>query len=230
MSRFYVKPEDAKGEKIFVSGQEAHHALNVMRLKVGDKITAFDGTGREYIGLIEETGKATLTIKIDKVIKPKKGKAYCITLAQAVPRMDKMDYIIQKATELGADSVIPIRTHRTVTRFTKDRISAKIKRWERIALESSKQCGRSQVTKIGEYADFKDLLSRIEAYDLVIMPCLAGVDKKGLKKELNGFSVGSMLIIIGPEGGFDSDEIKIAAAMGVSFISLGENTRKCDSA
>ena len=101
MSRFYVRPESIKNKKIYVDGPEAHHILNVMRLRQGDEVTAFDGTGRSYCGRIKELSKKSLVIQIESTCKARPQKPYTITLAQAILRKEKMGYIVEKAAELA---------------------------------------------------------------------------------------------------------------------------------
>ena len=230
MSRFYIRPDNIKENQIRVNGDEAHHILRVMRLEIGDEITAFDGTGREYYGIIEEVSKKGAVIKIEKSSMAKSGKRYTITLAQAVPKMEKMDYIIQKTTELGIDSIIPMNTKRTIVRLNKEKMLSKQRRWKRIAAEASKQCGRVNITEIESYTSLNGVLERGDRYDLALMPSVFSCEKKSLKKILPDFQGRSILLLIGPEGGFDADEHKRASENGVIFVSLGENILRCDTA
>jgi len=229
MSRFYVKPGDVRGRKIFVSGREAHHIQDVMRLRKNETITAFDGTGSEYIGTIESISKEGITIKITATNVATTKKGYAVTLAQSLPKMDKMDYIVQKACELGAASIIPMNTKRTVVKL-KDKAEAKRTRWERIAKEASKQCGRFDIAKIETYRSFADVVKRSSEFDLILMPSVLSSDRKNFKAAMAGFKGTSILVLIGPEGGFDRDEHILASNNGAIFISLGENTLRCDTA
>ena len=231
MSRFYIKPDCVKADRIYAGENEARHIAAVMRLQAGDEIAAFDGTGKEYTGTIEEVSRKRVVIKIEKVKLPgTPKKTYTLTLAQAVPKMDKMDYIIQKAAELGVDSIIPMNTKRVIVKFTKERAGSRRKRWQRIAQEAAKQCGRSSLAAIKEYTDFQDLLKDASQYSLVILPTVLPFKKESLKKKLSSFTGGSILMIIGPEGGFDPAELEAASKENVLFISLGENTLRCDTA
>lgn len=230
MSRFYVNPKSIRSGKIYVDGQEAHHILDVMRLKKGDAIAAFDGRGREYIGKIEDVSKNCLVITIEETRESVVTKRYAVTLAQAIPKADKMDYIIQKASELGVDSIIPMNTERTVVRLKSDRVASRLKRWRRIAQEASKQCGRSDVAAVEEYSDIKDVIKSAGRYDLALMPSTAGIKKRSLKEYLSVFKGRSLLILIGPEGGFDSREIELASENGIAAVTLGAHTLRSDTA
>jgi len=230
MSRFYVKPDNVKGDKIFISGDETHHILRVMRLKKDDKITAFDGTGREYHGFIERASKNSAVVKVKDTSIPKSGKGYAVTLAQAIPKMDKMDYIIQKAVELGVDSVIPMETNRTIVRLSGERAASRLKRWQRIAEEASKQCGRVDIAQIEGVRNFKEVLKACDRYGLALMPSVYSRKKKGLKRILSDFRGKEIILFIGPEGGFDADEHREALKKGVLCVSLGDNVLRCDTA
>ena len=230
MSRFYVKPEQVKESRIYVDGPEAHHILDVMRLKKGDQTFIFDGTGKDYFGIIEETTRTSLVIKIEKMENKKNTKALNITLAQALPRKEKMDYIVEKATELGVCSIIPMKTERTVPRIVKEKEASKKARWERIAREACKQCGRSNIAKIEDYTDFKDVLKSISSYDITIMPSTNNIKKTSLKSILSGFKGKSILLFIGPEGGFSPKETALGQKNNIAFASLGANVLKSDTA
>lgn len=230
MSRFYIRPDSIKNDRIYVDGREAHHILDVMRLKKGDRIVAFDGTGKEYFGIIEDISKKSLIIKIEEEKESKTKRSYKITLAQAIPKMDKMDYIIQKTTELGIDSIIPMNTERAVVKLKKDKVFLKLRRWGRIAREAAKQCGRNSITAIEDYLNFKEVLDRVKSYDLVLMPSVSPFKKQSLKRLLSLFQGESILVLIGPEGGFDPIELQLASKGGVMFVSLGDNILKSDTA
>lgn len=230
MSRFYIKPEDRKGDKIYVGGKEAYHITTVMRLEKGDRISAFDGTGKEYFGIIEEVKRRNIVISIHTTKERLSCKKCSITLAQSIPRKGKVDFIIQKAAELGVDKVIPMVTQRSVVKLKEERIPEKVKRWEKIAQEAAKQCGRSTITGIEDCVDFSKVIQKSKKYDLVIMPSVGHIQRQKLKGLMMGFSGKSIMLLIGPEGGFDPSEIDMARRSGVAFVSLGENILKSDTA
>lgn len=228
MSRFYVKPEDIKNNEIHVAGDEAHHILCVCRLKKGDAVLAFDGLGNEYTGVIDKTEKKSIVISIQSRNKQSLLDTK-ILLAQSIPKMEKMDYIIQKTTELGVHSIIPMITERTIVRIDKNREARKLARWSRIAREAAKQCGRSDVPEIKEILDFKDILKTSRDYPLKIMPSL--VEKKRTLLNLNTSSKKKNVIaLVGPEGGFSPKELELARISKFEFISLGPYTLRSDTA
>ncbi|MBI5213377.1 MAG: 16S rRNA (uracil(1498)-N(3))-methyltransferase, partial [Nitrospirae bacterium] len=114
MSRFYVPKESIKGNRIAISGIEAHHIIDVMRLKLLDEVVVFDGTGKEYLGIVKEIGHKSLSVEITAAREAKREARCSVTLIQAIPKKEKMDYIAEKATELGVSQIIPVTTARTI--------------------------------------------------------------------------------------------------------------------
>lgn len=229
MSRFYVKPEDVKADEILVSKEEAHHICDVMRLSTGDEVVAFDGTGKEYVGKILNASASSLRIKIEKVNKVKSENKIYIALVQAIPKKAKMDFIIEKATELGVDEIIPVATERTIVRLSDKKQPVKQQHWQNIAVSSSKQCGRLDVPKVRNVAKFDEALKEIKNYDLTMLACLSK-DTKPLKDVISDFKGKKILVMVGPEGDFSPDEINSAITCGAKLISLGRLVLKSDTA
>jgi 16S rRNA (uracil1498-N3)-methyltransferase len=229
MSRFYVPKESVKGNIINISGKEAHHILDVMRLKVSDNVVTFDGTGKEYTGFIKEIKTKSAIIEIVET-KTLHGKEFSgITLAQAIPKKDKMDYIVEKSTELGVSKIIPLVTGRTIPDWDEPKRIASVERWRKIAMEASKQCGRADIPEIDRIKNFPDIAAEAERYDLAL---IAALEEKAirLKDALKGFAGGKALIAIGPEGDFTPDEIAEAKRSGFKLVSLGSRVLKSDTA
>ena len=229
MSRFYVRPGDVKGSEILVSKEEAHHIIDVMRMRAGDVIVAFDGTGKEYIGKILNTSSESLKIKIEKINSIKEKNKISITLAQSLPKRSKMDFIIEKATELGVDGIIPLSTERTIIRLAKEKQLAKTQHWQGIAVSASKQCGRVNVPKVRPLVLFGEILKEINKYDLAMMACLTE-GAKPLNEIISVFKGKSILIMVGPEGDFTPKEIEAARSAGARLISLGRLVLRVDTA
>src|SRR3989338_9042136 len=149
MSRFYVPPDAVKGGKIYAGKEESRHISSVMRLKEGEEVTVFDGSGKEYIGRIESIKNKNVIIGIEKrATLAVRHPSVEISLAQVLIKKDKMDYIVEKATELGVAGIVPLETGRSVVHADKSGKEHKLERWRRIAIESAKQCGRGDLPKI----------------------------------------------------------------------------------
>jgi len=230
MSRFYVNPASVLGKKIYAEGEVGHHIIDVMRLGEGDSVTVFDGTGKEYKGTIASTGNKRVVIDILEINTTEKDSIVNISLAQAIPKKDKMDMIIQKATELGAVEILPFESSRTIVRARGERRQRKIERWRKIALEASKQCGRAELPKVADVVRFEAVLGLLPEYDLAVMPCLSG-ESIPLKSALRNVNKPKkVLAIIGPEGGFTEDEIEKAGGKGAVLVSLGGLVLRSDTA
>lgn len=228
MSRFYAPPDSVSEGRIILRGREAHHARDVMRLKAGDDITIFDGTGKEYSGVIDKTAKEEVVIKINKILERKAGGCR-LTLVQAIPKLNKMDTIVEKATELGVERIIPVITARTIVHADTSKAGLKVERWKKIAVTASKQCGRVTVPEINEVLRFEDVLSFARDHELAIIPCLCE-ETKSIRAVLKDSVAVSAIAFIGPEGDFTEDEIKVARSKQVIPVSLGREVLRSDTA
>ena len=229
MSRFFAPAQNVKGNLIHIDGQEARHILNAMRLKEGDKVVVFDGTGKEYTGFIKETKPRSLLVEVVSVRTAKSEGLPEITLAQALPKKEKMAHIVEKATELGARRIIPVISERTVVRSGEDRMAGKIARWKKIAVQAAKQCGRADVPAIENAQKFYNLIDTINDFDLALMACLSG-NTESMKEAISGFDAGKIIVFIGPEGDFTPRETKMAENTSCKFVSLGRRVLKSDTA
>jgi len=229
VSRFYAPRENIKGDIIDISGREAKHILNVMRLKEDDKVVVFDGTGKEYTGFIRKAGTGSLTVEVVETRMPKKEILPRITLAQCIPKKQKMDYIVEKATELGVSEIIPIISERVIVKLESDKAQTRIERWQKIALEASKQCGRTEIPKINEIEKFYKTLDCVNNYDIALLASL-GTDAIPLEKAVSHIQAGRIIFFIGPEGDFTHEEITMAKDTNCRFVSLGKRVLKSDTA
>jgi 16S rRNA (uracil1498-N3)-methyltransferase len=229
VSRFYVPKEAISGGKISIVGKEAHHILDVMRLKVSDQVTVFDGTGKEYTGVVSQTGRKSLSLEITATRDASCSARFSPALIQAITKKDKMDYIIEKATELGVVDVIPIVTGRTIPDWSVSKKAAAAERWRKISLEAAKQCGRADIPGIREITDLAGAVKAVNGYDLKLIAALS--DKAvNLKDALKGRRVNRLAIAIGPEGDFTAEEVSLSENNGFRVVGLGPRVLKSDTA
>ncbi len=229
MSRFYIPEGSVRGNLINIGGKEAHHIIDVMRLKAPDKVVTFDGTGKEYTGFIKEVGRKSVTIEIVE------ARTLCgrmtdgIILLQAIPKKDKMDYIVEKSTELGVSKIIPLVTERTIPNWDEPKKASFVERWRKIAMEASKQCGRADIPEIGLIKNFSDVSVDTAGFGLAL---IAALDDGAIrfKDALRGFSPGRVAIAIGPEGDFTPGEVARAKKGGFKVVNLGSRILKSDTA
>ena len=227
--RICYLPKDKLGDRIIISDpRQIHHLAVVLRLKRGDEVSAFDGKESECLCQIEKIAKdkvSLIVLKTKTASLSNKG----ITLACAIPKNVKMDYIIQKTTELGVNRIIPMHTKRTIVKIDTRKAADKQERWQRIAQEASKQSKRIRFPLIDPVREFKDVLSEISGYDLAIIPNLEK-GNKSIAAAVNASKGKSIIFFIGPEGDFTADEVASAREKGCIGVSLGDLVLKVDTA
>ena len=222
MHRFYLP----NLQQPALGPEEAHHALQVLRLKVGDTINVFDGRGHEAQASIQQISNQSVQLKL--LAQSASAPLPCrITLAQAIPKKS-MDLIVQKATELGVATIIPLVSERSIVKLDDD--SKKLERWREIALESCKQCGNNWLPEIQAPQKAADFLATSAKFDLKLIGSLQS-DAKSLKKILaDSAKLSTVLILIGPEGDFTPAEINLAKSAGCLPLSLGPLVLRAETA
>jgi 16S rRNA (uracil1498-N3)-methyltransferase len=219
--RFYL----SNFQQPLLDPTQAHHAIRVLRLKVGDTLNVFDGRGHEAQCRVTEFGEDSvrLTILQQSSTPPLPCR---ITLAQAIPKKN-MDLIVQKATELGVAVIVPLISERTVVQIDDD--SKKVPRWRDIALDACKQCGNNWLPEIQAPQKAHDFLSSLVKFDLKLIASLQA-DSKPLKQLIPGSPPCSVLILIGPEGDFTPAELGAAKSAGCLPLSLGPLVLRAETA
>jgi 16S rRNA (uracil1498-N3)-methyltransferase len=207
-------------------GEEAHHCIHVLRMKNGDTLTVFDGTGQEAHCAI--AGIESDTVRLKSISQSRSKPLPCrITLAQAVPKKN-MDWIVQKATELGAAEIVPLISERTIVQLDAD--APKVDRWRAIAMDACKQCGNNWLPVIHPPQKAGTFLQTLPKADLKLIASLQP-DARPLRKILaETKSTASVLILIGPEGDFTPAELAAAKSAGCLPLSLGPLVLRADTA
>jgi len=223
LERFYIEqPPD--GAVARLSREESHHLRRVRRVKVGDQIVLFDGTGTDYTGRVKRWDKAGVTVEITGRQCNPREPGVDVTLAVSLVKQSPMHQLLDTCTQLGMARLIPMRTERTVVKMQR----ARPERWRRIAIEACKQCGRSVIPEIGPLLDFEDVLHKAGDYDLAVV----GSTERGSRPlvQVLGRSVGSVLCLVGPEGGLSDKERAAAADAGCVCVSLSANVLRTETA
>src|SRR3989338_5205208 len=228
MHRFFVNRKSIIADHVKITGNDAEQIRKVLRIREGEEIAVLDGLGWEYKVKLTEIKKGHVTGEIIfKDFKSEDTKIK-IVLGQGIPKGEKMDFIIQKATELGVHEIVPLKLERCVVRI-KDEGLEKIKRWQRIAKESSEQSLRRFIPSINTIYDLRQFCDKYKNTDLKIV-FYEEEKKKGLKKFLNEKGeVKSISVIVGHEGGLSSEEIEIANSYGFIPIGLGQRILRADT-
>ncbi|MCK5505485.1 MAG: 16S rRNA (uracil(1498)-N(3))-methyltransferase, partial [Thermodesulfovibrionia bacterium] len=240
MIRLFLPPEKLTSEKITITGDQARHLALVLRAQPGDTVTILDGSGLKYDCTILSVHKKEVTVEVTSRDPYSVESPVLITLAQGIPKGDKMDLIIQKSTELGVRKIIPLITERSQARHTN-----KVERWQKIALSASRQSGRDRISEVENPSDFKEFLERSHLPLEKGPACPVGRGKGGffgiifseefkdrnLKKVLTTFKdTKNIILLIGPEGGFSREEIAAAVEKGFIEASLGPRILRTETA
>src|SRR3989338_5917950 len=230
MPRFYFKPEQAKEGVVTLDEKESHHAISVLRLEAGEAVDLFDGSGKRFRGIVTGREKGRLLVALDKTEARAVAQAIQITLAVSVIRSERMEFLIQKACELGVTAIVPLLTQRSIVKLSSERWKSKIRRWEKIALESCKQCGRPTIPQLMPVQSYKPFLDHAsQSYDRLLIPTLA-LKGKTLSQALQEARPKNLLALIGPEGDFSREEVDLAVACGATPISLGPLVLRSETA
>jgi 16S rRNA (uracil1498-N3)-methyltransferase len=234
MHRFYLAPADWNADALTLTGPEAHHGRNVLRLEAGDKIVIFDGRGRELTAEIVSVDSSK--IRLRKLHEAKTPPLRCqITLGQAIPKGKNMDLIVQKAVEIGAAEIAPILSDRTVVRLDEENAAAKQSKWQTIAIEAAKQCGQNWLPRVQVPQTMSQFFQQPGRYDLQLIGSLQS-DAVHLKKILAEYLVergdrpASVLMLVGPEGDFTPAELSLARSHGCRPITLGPIVLRVETA
>jgi 16S rRNA (uracil1498-N3)-methyltransferase len=212
VARLFVPP-DQLGKPL--TAEQAHYLFSVLRLKAGDSLEVFDGRGARYRAMVEQGA-----LRIGEALPPS-ARGVDVWLAQALAKGEKMDVVVQKATELGATRILPLETERAVVRGP----SGKLDRWRRIAQEAARQCGRADVPEVDEPRDLAALFALLaDRRALLLVPEAAtrlGEAARSSEK---------LLVAVGPEGGFSPDEQARAVAAGMVAVGLGPLVLRTETA
>lgn len=232
ISTFYIKNSQIIGEEINLIGLDVNHIKNVLRYKAGDELTVCDEAEQRYLTKIKELSNECITLHIEKKMNFSTEPSIKITLIQGLPKFDKMDLIVQKCTELGVEKIIPVIMERTVVKIDGSNGAKKVERWNKIALEASKQCGRTKIPTVEKIVNLENIVENLSKYDIVIVPYEC--EKENMIKAVlrnTDTNIGNVAVVIGPEGGFSEKDISVLEKLpNVKKVSLGERILRTETA
>ncbi len=226
--RFFVPPENLTQSKTLIVGEDVKHIKNVLRLKAGDDVIVCDGLGLECQATLEDINRDFVSARI---LKCEKKEIFSpeVVLFQAIPKAQKMDFIIQKTTELGVSEIYPLFTERTVTHFGGEKAKEKAHRWKKIALEAAKQSQRITVPKVYEPLLLEESLKFLKLCDLILV-FWEEESKNTLKDQIKNTSFKKVGVVIGPEGGLSEKEVGFLTEVGGKTATLGERVLRTETA
>ncbi len=234
--RFYVPPTQIIDGNVFIRGTDVWHIIKVLRLSKGDEVIVFDGTGREYrVALGKQKRREILGTVLEEWKKDTESPLR-LMLVQGLPKANKMDLIVQKATEIGVNEIIPLQTERSIWNTTQKRgqgekVHQRLERWSRIGIEAVKQSCRTAVPLIRPVLAVEEFLSQDISADLKLLLWEEEQEttlKHALQKHRS--PVQSAIVVIGPEGGFTPQEAGQFQAKGYTAVSLGERILRTETA
>ena len=225
MPRFFTKSIDETKGVIF--GDDAKHITKVLRMRPGEKLVACDTKGRDYDCVIEELNEKQVSLRVERAYPSETEPSVFVTLYQAMPKSDKMELIIQKAVELGVSAIVPVQTKRCVSRPDAKSMAKKQERYQRIALEAAKQCGRGRIPQVLPMLDYPQALDAMKKDQQAIL--FYENSSSSFQEELQT-TASSLSIMVGAEGGFDEEEVRQALERGIASISLGKRILRCETA
>ncbi len=233
MPRFFVSNPIIDREEIVISGQEARHMQRVLRLRVGDRVDLFDGTGKEYCSEIIRQANHDVALRILETTMPNRESPLTVVMGQSLIKGKKMDFVVQKATELGVSQIIPFISSRSVTSLNEGRSEQRANRWRRIAVESSKQCGRVIPLRVDKVVRFDEALRRASPETKKIILWERGTSQlKSYLRKLDETDppCQSIYFLVGPEGGFSEEEVRQAEVAGFTSVRLGNRIMRVETA
>jgi len=217
--RFFVEGVHVLGESVAFAADDARKIATVLRGRTGDRVQVVDSAGSAFAASLDVDGALVVATLDERLERGARESPVRLAVAQAIPKGQKMDLIVEKATELGVAEIVPLRSERVVGERTGDR---KTERWQRLAKTAAQQCGRTVIPAVAPIATWDNLLATFGSYDRVYIPWeLADVRPLRDTFDADAPRVASALFVIGPEGGFSANEVERAVAAGAVAISLG---------
>lgn len=230
MPRFFVDRSAIMGDTVSIVGDDSRHIARSLRMAVGDVVELSDGEGMDYVATLTYIRDEECRLEITKSEPSKKESPIEITLFMAMPKGDKLEYIVQKAVELGASRIIPFESERCIKRPAPDKVAKLTDRLNRIATEAAKQCGRARLPKVLPMVKFSEVSSSVSDFDLTLF-CYEAEAAVSIKEALTRSAIPKTIaVIVGAEGGFSQSEADSLVNGGATSVTLGKRILRCETA
>ena len=227
MARFFVSPEELEHNTVALTGENAQHA-KVLRLKVGEEVLLCDGEGREALCRITSSGAATELELLERRNSASEA-AVQVSVYLAFPKADKLEHVIQKATELGAYEIVAFPSARCISRPDDKSLRKKLERWQKIAASAAEQSGRGRIPQVRVLGSYRDALQEAAKKDKALL-FYENEQAVTLKMALSAGSYQSVSLLTGPEGGLEEKEVEQAREAGLQVCTLGKRILRCETA
>lgn len=230
MYHFFVDEEQINGENAYIEGGDVNHIVNVLRMKIGEELLISVKGDWDYLCKITDIESDRVNLKVLESMEQRELPVN-ITLIQGIPKSDKLEMIIQKAVELGVREIIPVKTKRVVVKIEEKKQASKVNRWNSIAESAAKQSKRSIIPKVLEPQSIDNALERVKDFGVKLIPYenAQGIEKT--RKILDSMDKAkNIAVFIGPEGGFEEEEVRKIEASGFEVITLGKRILRTETA
>ncbi|MQF65091.1 16S rRNA (uracil(1498)-N(3))-methyltransferase [SAR202 cluster bacterium AC-409-J13_OGT_754m] len=230
MKQFFVDSSTTISEKVYIRGELAHRITKVLRAKIGERLLLLDGQGLQYLVELERVDSGVVDAVVLSINKAENEPNTKIILCQALLKNDKFDWVLQKCTEIGVSKFVPMLCRRTIPRIHGTNELNRLTRWKRIITEAAEQSQRSLVPEICSPIEFDDACKMVDRNSSAFIPW-EEENFIGIKKALLGHKLKTeVYIFVGPEGGFDSDEVNRAKRLGIQPVSIGKRILRSETA
>ena len=232
MPSFYIPSESISSRSFRLTGTEARHILRVLRKHPGDKIHLFDGSGRSYLGTVEKTSPDAVQGSLLETVRNRENSLLRLCLYPALPKGDKLEWILEKGTEVGVERFVPTLCERCVPRPFPGNLPKKMERWRKIVLAACKQSDRDRLGEVYPPLPFREALAQARAQGLVLLAGEKETSKSlpQLLREIHPAPGSWVHLFVGPEGGFSPSEVARAKSSGAHLFSLGPHTLRTETA
>lgn len=228
MTRFFVSPDDLQQKFITLAGENASHA-KVLRLKAGEQVLVCDGAGNECICTISDTNPQQVSLVVDSRQAATSEAEVQASVYMAFSKGDKLEHVIQKATELGAFEIVAFPSNRCVSRPDEKSLAKKLERWQKIAASAAEQSGRGRIPRVIVLNSYQAALERAAKADIAIL-FYENERATTLRMALEEKPFSTISLLTGPEGGLEDREVELAKDMGLSICTLGSRILRCETA
>lgn len=228
MTRFFVEEQELSGELLKLTGENLQHA-KVLRLKPGESLLVCDGQGREALCQVRQVGALELELEVLERRESETEAAVRVSVYMAFPKADKLEHVIQKATELGAYEIVAFPTSRCVSRPDEKSLKKKQERWQKIAASAAEQSGRGRIPQVITLGSYKEALERGRQADMALL-FYENEHAVTLRMALESGSFQTVSLLTGPEGGLEEGEVEQARKEGFQVCTLGRRILRCETA
>ena len=228
MTRFFVEAQDLSGDTLHLTGENFQHA-KVLRLKPGERMLVCDGQGEEALCAVRQVGAAELELEVLERRESETEAAVRVSVYMAFPKADKLEHVIQKATELGAYEIVAFPSARCVSRPDEKSLRKKLERWQKIAASAAEQSGRGRIPEVVTLGSFKEALERAKQADQALL-FYENEHAVTLRMALESGAFQTVSLLTGPEGGLEEAEVDQARKAGLQVCTLGSRILRCETA